>query len=113
MPLVGKRIMITAPRQYASKLASCLIAAGAWPVWVPSITITHIMDRDLNSVSPLLLISACVVEPSSVSLLLCLSACDRNLSSVVLLLCLWQPGPHIQEPHVYGIDTSCCCIGCL
>lgn len=51
MPLLGKRVMITAPRQYAAKLASCLIAAGARPVWVPSITITHIMDPNLSSVS--------------------------------------------------------------
>ena len=58
MPLLGKRILITAPRQYASKLASCLITAGAWPVWLPSISITSINDRSLGAVSqPLLLFS--------------------------------------------------------
>ncbi|KAL3147544.1 hypothetical protein ABBQ38_014597 [Trebouxia sp. C0009 RCD-2024] len=51
MPLLGKRIMITAPRQYATKLASCLIAAGARPVWLPSITITHITRQNLSAVS--------------------------------------------------------------
>lgn len=51
MPLLGKRIMITAPRQYASKLASCLITAGARPVCLPSITITQISDQKLHAVS--------------------------------------------------------------
>lgn len=51
MPLLGKRIMITAPRQYASKLASCLITAGARPVWLPSISITRISDQKLGAVS--------------------------------------------------------------
>lgn len=51
MPLLGKRIMITAPRQYASKLAACLITAGARPVWLPSISITRINDQSLGAVS--------------------------------------------------------------
>lgn len=51
MPLLGKRILITAPRQYASKLASCLITAGAQPVCLPSITITRINDHNLIAVS--------------------------------------------------------------
>lgn len=46
MPLIGKRIMITAPRQYAHKLAAYLVMAGARPVWVPSISITHIWRED-------------------------------------------------------------------
>ncbi|DBA78383.1 TPA: hypothetical protein ACH3X2_007890 [Trebouxia sp. C0005] len=46
LPLSGKRIMITAPRQYAHKLAAYLIMAGARPVWVPSISITHIRQKD-------------------------------------------------------------------
>lgn len=56
MPLLGKRIMITAPRQYASKLASCLITAGARPVWLPSISITRISDQKLDAVSRRLLL---------------------------------------------------------
>lgn len=51
MPLIGKRIMITAPRQYAHKLAAYLIMAGARPVWVPSISITHIRHEDKSKVS--------------------------------------------------------------
>ena len=50
MPLLGKRIMMTAPRQYASKLASCLVTAGARPVWLPSISITRINDQSLGAV---------------------------------------------------------------
>ena len=71
MPLVGKRIMITAPRQYATKLASSLIAAGARPVWLPSIIITHITDQDLSSVSQLLLVSAS--DPPFLSMLCALT----------------------------------------
>ncbi len=51
MPLIGKRIMITAPRQYAHKLAAHLIMAGARPVWVPSISITHIWHEDKSKVT--------------------------------------------------------------
>ena len=51
LPLSGKRIMITAPRQYAHKLAAYLIMAGARPVWVPSISITHIRQKDKSKVS--------------------------------------------------------------
>ena len=51
MPLIGKRIMITAPRQYAHKLAAYLVMAGARPVWVPSISITHIWREDKYKVS--------------------------------------------------------------
>lgn len=51
MPLIGKRIMITAPRQYAHKLAAYLIMAGARPMWVPSISITHIQHEDKSKVS--------------------------------------------------------------
>ncbi|GFH23216.1 HEM4 domain-containing protein, partial [Haematococcus lacustris] len=39
-PLLGKRILITAPRQYAHKLAAKLVAAGARPLWVPGVSIT-------------------------------------------------------------------------
>lgn len=50
MPLLGKRIMITAPRQYAAKLAARLITAGARPVWLPSITITPLPEPDCQKV---------------------------------------------------------------
>uniref|UniRef100_A0A7S0WU85 Tetrapyrrole biosynthesis uroporphyrinogen III synthase domain-containing protein n=1 Tax=Chlamydomonas leiostraca TaxID=1034604 RepID=A0A7S0WU85_9CHLO len=40
MPLLGKRILITAPRQYAHKLASRLMNAGARTLWVPGVTIS-------------------------------------------------------------------------
>ena len=56
MPLLGKRILITAPRQYATKLASCLITSGARPVWLPSISITRINDQSLGAVSQALLL---------------------------------------------------------
>jgi len=42
LPLTGRRVMITAPRQYASRLADRLVDAGARPLWVPSIVITSI-----------------------------------------------------------------------
>ncbi|KAK9830107.1 hypothetical protein WJX72_009827 [[Myrmecia] bisecta] len=44
LPLLGKRIMITAPRQYAQKLSGRLMAAGARPIWVPAIQTTHLND---------------------------------------------------------------------
>ena len=43
--------MITAPRQYANKLASLLISAGARPVWLPAISITHLTDATQVQVS--------------------------------------------------------------
>lgn len=39
LPLAGHRILVTAPRNYAAKLCSKLIARGAQPIWFPCITI--------------------------------------------------------------------------
>ena len=46
MPLWGARIMITAPRQYAARLSSQLVDAGARPVWVPAIQVTRLQEPD-------------------------------------------------------------------
>lgn len=47
MPLYGRRVMITAPRQYATKLAGKLIEAGACPVWLPAVQITTLPPAEL------------------------------------------------------------------
>ncbi|KAK3271641.1 hypothetical protein CYMTET_20027 [Cymbomonas tetramitiformis] len=41
LPLCGRRVLITAPRQYAARLATYLVEAGARPVIVPAIAITE------------------------------------------------------------------------
>jgi len=41
----GRRILFTAPRQYASRLSSLLIQSGAHPVWLPAIEITQLSDN--------------------------------------------------------------------
>lgn len=43
-PLNKRRIIVTSPRQYASKLCALLVAAGARPMWLPSIEITALSD---------------------------------------------------------------------
>jgi len=48
LPLAGRRILITAPRAYATALAARLVAAGARPLWVPGV-----VTRRLSSGSPL------------------------------------------------------------
>mmetsp|Transcript_16947 Transcript_16947/g.23406 ORF Transcript_16947/g.23406 Transcript_16947/m.23406 type:complete len:351 (+) Transcript_16947:77-1129(+) len=45
LPLYGKRVLITAPRQYASRLATLLIDSGAQPIWVPAIQICETKDH--------------------------------------------------------------------
>lgn len=44
LPLWGRRIMVTGPRQYAGKLAGLLLAAGARPVWLPTIAIRRLTE---------------------------------------------------------------------
>eukprot|EP00193_Tetraselmis_chui_P004231 CAMPEP_0177753046 /NCGR_PEP_ID=MMETSP0491_2-20121128/1243_1 /TAXON_ID=63592 /ORGANISM="Tetraselmis chuii, Strain PLY429" /LENGTH=93 /DNA_ID=CAMNT_0019268289 /DNA_START=174 /DNA_END=452 /DNA_ORIENTATION=- len=44
LPLCGRRVMITAPRQYAHKLSGRLMEAGAQPVWLPAIAITALTE---------------------------------------------------------------------
>ncbi len=45
LPLWGRRIMVTGPRQYAGKLAALLLGAGARPVWLPCIAISRLTDE--------------------------------------------------------------------
>eukprot|EP00878_Enallax_costatus_P010631 GHUV01011106.1.p1 GENE.GHUV01011106.1~~GHUV01011106.1.p1 ORF type:complete len:197 (+),score=44.33 GHUV01011106.1:127-717(+) len=45
LPLHNKRILVTAPRQYASKLTSLLVAAGARPIWVPGVSISRLTEQ--------------------------------------------------------------------
>jgi len=44
LPLWGKRIVITAPRQYAAKLGAALLEAGAQPIWLPTIATVALKD---------------------------------------------------------------------
>ena len=46
LPLWGARIMITAPRQYAARLSSRLVDAGARLVSVPAIQVTRLHQPD-------------------------------------------------------------------
>lgn len=57
LPLSNRRVMITSPRQYALKLASRLIEAGARPVWVPTIEIARLSTPETLQVS-----SSCVIH---------------------------------------------------
>uniref|UniRef100_A0A6S8HNF3 Tetrapyrrole biosynthesis uroporphyrinogen III synthase domain-containing protein n=1 Tax=Dunaliella tertiolecta TaxID=3047 RepID=A0A6S8HNF3_DUNTE len=47
LPMLHKRVMVTAPRQYAHKLAGKLLLAGARPVWVPSVAINPVPQEKL------------------------------------------------------------------
>ncbi|GLC70787.1 hypothetical protein PLESTF_001033200 [Pleodorina starrii] len=47
LPLLGKHIIVTAPRQYSQKLAAKLINAGARPLVVPAVQITELPPEDL------------------------------------------------------------------
>ncbi|KAF8063700.1 hemD [Scenedesmus sp. PABB004] len=44
LPLAGRRVLITAPRQYASKLAGLVVDAGGAPLWVPGVAIARLTD---------------------------------------------------------------------
>jgi uroporphyrinogen-III synthase len=44
LPLYGKTILYTAPRNYAGRLGQLLIERGARPVWMPTITIEPVAD---------------------------------------------------------------------
>ncbi|GMH40178.1 hypothetical protein BSKO_08082 [Bryopsis sp. KO-2023] len=46
LPLLNRRVLITAPRQYASKLGSYLLDAGARPIWVPAIEVTSLPEQE-------------------------------------------------------------------
>lgn len=47
MPLYGKTILYTAPRNYAGRLGGLLIERGAQPVWMPTIVIEPMADYTL------------------------------------------------------------------
>ncbi|GFR48780.1 hypothetical protein Agub_g10728 [Astrephomene gubernaculifera] len=42
LPLLGKRIIVTAPRQYSQKLCAKLVNSGARPLVVPAVQITEL-----------------------------------------------------------------------
>eukprot|EP00882_Tetradesmus_deserticola_P010386 GHRQ01010970.1.p1 GENE.GHRQ01010970.1~~GHRQ01010970.1.p1 ORF type:complete len:177 (+),score=37.96 GHRQ01010970.1:1282-1812(+) len=46
LPLFNKRILTTAPRQYASKLTALLVDAGARPTWVPGVAISRLSEPE-------------------------------------------------------------------
>ncbi|PNH12852.1 hypothetical protein TSOC_000191 [Tetrabaena socialis] len=46
LPLLGRRIIVTAPRQYSQKLCAKLINAGARPLVVPAVQITALAGED-------------------------------------------------------------------
>mmetsp|Transcript_15906 Transcript_15906/g.37700 ORF Transcript_15906/g.37700 Transcript_15906/m.37700 type:complete len:290 (+) Transcript_15906:337-1206(+) len=46
LPLSGKRVLVTAPRRYASRLVGRLVEAGALPLWIPTIEITALNRPD-------------------------------------------------------------------
>eukprot|EP00277_Geminigera_cryophila_P018284 CAMPEP_0179436554 /NCGR_PEP_ID=MMETSP0799-20121207/20531_1 /TAXON_ID=46947 /ORGANISM="Geminigera cryophila, Strain CCMP2564" /LENGTH=348 /DNA_ID=CAMNT_0021216775 /DNA_START=165 /DNA_END=1211 /DNA_ORIENTATION=+ len=47
LPLNGERIMFTTPRQYAGKLSSVLVDAGARPVWMPTVRYIPLPEEGL------------------------------------------------------------------
>ncbi|KAG2453919.1 hypothetical protein HYH02_002122 [Chlamydomonas schloesseri] len=48
LPLLSKRIIVTAPRQYSQKLCAKLINAGARPLVVPGVAITELQGAELE-----------------------------------------------------------------
>ncbi len=49
LPLYGRRILYTTPRNYAGKLGQLLIEHGALPVWMPTIVVEPLHDyRELD-----------------------------------------------------------------
>ncbi|KAF5841511.1 Uroporphyrinogen-III synthase HemD-domain-containing protein [Dunaliella salina] len=61
LPMLHKRVMVTAPRQYAHKLAGQLLLAGARPLWVPSVAINPVSPEKLGSLDAAL--HALITEP--------------------------------------------------
>jgi hypothetical protein len=50
LPLRDKRVLVTAPRQYATKLTMKLLEAGARPLWLPTIQIAELQDQAARQV---------------------------------------------------------------
>ncbi|KAG2434103.1 hypothetical protein HXX76_007830 [Chlamydomonas incerta] len=48
LALLGRRIIVTAPRQYSQKLCSKLVNAGARPLVVPGVAITELEGEELE-----------------------------------------------------------------
>lgn len=44
LPLHDRRILVTAPRQYASKLCSKVLGAGGRPLWLPTIQVAELRE---------------------------------------------------------------------
>ena len=44
LPLNGERILYTTPRQFAAKLSSALVEAGAQPMWCPSVRFSPLIE---------------------------------------------------------------------
>lgn len=44
--LNGRRILITAPQQYAAKLSARIVQKGGRPVWIPSIQVSPLRDAE-------------------------------------------------------------------
>ena len=56
LPLYGKHVLFTTPRNYAAKLARLLVLRGALPIWMPTIVIEpmhdyHEFDEAIRSLS--------------------------------------------------------------
>lgn len=47
LPLYGKTVLFTTPRNYAGRLGQLLIEAGARPIWMPTITIDPVPDHSV------------------------------------------------------------------
>jgi uroporphyrinogen-III synthase len=49
LPLNGERILYTTPRQFAAKLSSALVEAGAQPMWCPSVRFSPLIETSAQA----------------------------------------------------------------
>ncbi|KAI8476767.1 MAG: tetrapyrrole biosynthesis, uroporphyrinogen III synthase [Monoraphidium minutum] len=103
LPLRNKRVMLTAPRQYAGRLASLLITAGAAPVWLPGIEITRLSGGQCGE------LDAALGSLSSFDLLAFTS--KNGIYAVMGRLQALRGGPEAAVAHMRESGVKLCALG--
>mmetsp|Transcript_36733 Transcript_36733/g.93900 ORF Transcript_36733/g.93900 Transcript_36733/m.93900 type:complete len:342 (-) Transcript_36733:44-1069(-) len=104
LPLSGRRVMITAPRQYAAKLAGRLIDAGAQPVWTPAVTITALDDA--AAIATLDALLANLEDYTHIAFV-----STNSFHSVLSRLSLMHGGPQEAAAAIVWSGARCCALG--
>ena len=119
LPLGNKRVLVTAPRQYASRLVGPLVQAGARPIWIPTIETCQLADErrpdlkgvlaDLESYDHLCFTSRNGIEAVLEELMVLKGGFSEALN--FLKRCrtttrIWALGADATALSAYGVDVD-------